>query len=261
MKYDRFIGIDYSGAKTPLSRNAALQVYLCRSGQHPQLVPSPSSTGKSRRNWCRREIAAWLVDQARQNTPFIAGIDHGFSFPLSYFNRYRLRCWDQFLVDFAQHWPTDQDDINVDMLRRRDEGAESKRKGENNEFRLTETWSSSAKSVFQFDVQGSVAKSTHAGIPWLRRLRKDLGDRLHFWPFDGWNPAEGKSVVAEIYPSIFRNRYPRQDRTCDQQDAYSVARWLSETSERGFLDRYFDPPLTDRERKIAALEGWILGIS
>ena len=26
----------------------------------------------------------------------------------------------------------------------------------------------SAKSVFHFDVQGSVAKSTHAGIPWLR---------------------------------------------------------------------------------------------
>jgi hypothetical protein len=33
--------------------------------------------------------------------------------------------------------------------------------------RLTEERAGSAKSVFHFDVQGSVAKSTHAGIPWL----------------------------------------------------------------------------------------------
>jgi hypothetical protein len=34
--------------------------------------------------------------------------------------------------------------------------------------RLTEERAGSAKSVFHFDVQGLVAKSTHAGIPWLR---------------------------------------------------------------------------------------------
>ena len=43
-----------------------------------------------------------------------------------------------------------------------------------------------AKSVFHFDVQGSVAKSTRAGIPWLRFIRQRLGARIHFWPFDGW---------------------------------------------------------------------------
>jgi hypothetical protein len=41
--------------------------------------------------------------------------------------------------------------------------------------------------VFYFDVQGSVAKSTHAGIQWLRFIRQRLGDRVHFWPFDGWD--------------------------------------------------------------------------
>jgi len=34
----------------------------------------------------------------------------------------------------------------------------------------------SAKSVFHFDVLGSVAKSTHVGIPWLRYIRER-------WPF------------------------------------------------------------------------------
>src|SRR5262249_54846432 len=43
--------------------------------------------------------------------------------------------------------------------------------------------------------------STHAGIPWLRFLRKNLGDRVHFWPFDGWKVPPGKSAVVEVYPA------------------------------------------------------------
>ena len=58
--------------------------------------------------------------------------------------------------------------------------------------RLTEERAGGAKSVFHFDVQGSVAKSTHAGIPWLRFIRRQLGARVHFWPFDGWDiPDQG----------------------------------------------------------------------
>jgi hypothetical protein len=42
----------------------------------------------------------------------------------------------------------------------------------------------SANSNFQFDVQGQVAKSTHAGSPWLYRIRQAVGKKVHFWPFD-----------------------------------------------------------------------------
>ena len=57
-----------------------------------------------------------------------------------------------------------------------------------------------------FDVQGSVAKSTHAGLPWLRHLRRECKRSVHFWPFDGWGIPEGSSVVAEIYPSLWTRR-------------------------------------------------------
>jgi hypothetical protein len=30
---------------------------------------------------------------------------------------------------------------------------------------------------------------------------------IHFWPFDGWAVPEDRSVIAEVCPSIFRNRY------------------------------------------------------
>ena len=201
-----------------------------------------------------------MVDRATRPRGSLSGWHRSwFSFPIDYFKRYKLKSWDQFLSDFCRHWPTDQKGIQVDMVRSGIDGESPKRSGSNCEFRLVETWSSSAKSVFQFDVQGSVAKSTHAGLPWLLRIRNALGKHTHFWPFDGWIPPTGKSVVAEIYPSIFRNRYPRSDRTCDQQDAYSVARWLNHVSRHGFLERYFDPPLTTFERKRAGLGRMDLG--
>ena len=112
----------------------------------------------------------------------------------------------------------------------------------------------------QVHTPAGVAKSTHAGIPWLRRIRQAVGDKVHFWPFDGWSVPEGKSVIAEIYPSVFTKRYSASGRTPDQQAAYAVARWLSDCDRHGFLERYFNPPLTPEDRKVADLEGWILGI-
>ena len=111
--------------------------------------------------------------------------------------------------------------------------APGSRMGDAGELRLCERWTSSGKSVFHFDVQGSVGKSTDAGIPWLKRLCDETGERIHFWPFDGWLPVPGKSVVAEVYPSIFRNRYAREGRTADEQDAYAAARWMVDMDARG----------------------------
>ena len=160
------------------------------------------------------EVAAWLAERLQQEDRCWVGIDHGFSFPLDYFKRNKLKTWPAFLEDFVQHWPTAGDNATVEQFR-----SKSKRTGDAKELRLTDRWTSSAKSVFQFDVQGSVAKSTHAGLPFLKQLR-DQNPNLHFWPFNGWDVPEGKSVVAEIYPSLFRNRYPRESRTVDQQDAF-----------------------------------------
>lgn len=254
MRFDQYIGIDYSGAATPTSRLKGLQVFVASAGQYPSRVLAEPDHPTW--NWTRKGVAEWLISIAETDTRFIVGIDHGFSFPLSYLKRYELFSWEEFLRDLVVHWPTAGDHDYVEFSR---EGNE--RTGENTEFRLCERWSSSAKSVFQFDVQGSVAKSSHAGIPWLLRIREKLGDRVHFWPFDGWLPPDDRSVIAEVYPSIFRNRYLREGRTTDEQDAYSIARWLCESDERNILSRYFEPPLTNQERQIADLEGWILGIA
>jgi hypothetical protein len=49
--------------------------------------------------------------------PTLVGIDHGFSFPLRYFEVHRLKPdWSAFLDDFQRHWPTDEN-IYVDCVR------------------------------------------------------------------------------------------------------------------------------------------------
>jgi hypothetical protein len=117
-----------------------------------------------------------------------------------------------------------------------------------------------AKSVFHFDVPGSVAKSTHAGLPWLRFLRERTAGHVHFWPFSGWDIPPGRSVVAEVYPALWRYTHAPVGLTGDQGDAYAAAAWMRQADFEGSLAGYFAPPVTDDERKRAEIEGWILGV-
>ncbi len=83
--------------------------------------------------------------------------------------------WPAFLDDFQQHWPTGEDLTYVDFVRNGAVGNGTARPGDSRWRRLTEVRAGAAKSVFRFDVQGAVAKSTHAGLPWLLYLRERLG--------------------------------------------------------------------------------------
>jgi len=252
--FSRYIGIDYSGGRAPVSRLRALQVYESEGDAAASAV---SPLDKGARNWCRKEIALFVEKTLNQAYPCIIGINHGFSFPVTYFDRHDLESWDEFLGHFYSYWPTDHDHMYVGKVR-----TQNPPSGTNDELRLCETWTVGTHSVFDFDIQGSIAKSTHAGLPWLKRLRDDPGIKktTHFWPFDGFSIESGRSVLVEVHPSLVRGRYPHLDHTVDQQDAYAVAMWLRDMDLRGALDGYFNPPLTLPERQKAKLEGWILGV-
>ena len=256
--FARTIGIDYSGAQTPNSSLKGLRVYMALGDAPPvEILPPPSP----RKYWTRRGIAEWLVELLAEDTPTLIGIDHGFSFPLRYFESYRLLPdWPLFLDDFQRHWPTDEDHTYVDFVRDGVCGDAEARWGHARWRRLTEERAGGAKSVFHFDVQGSVAKSTHAGIPWLRFIRRRLGARVHFWPFDGWDIPLGRSAIAEVYPALWSRGFVNEGRTADQHDAYSIAAFLSRADRDGSLAALLKPELSSNERMTAKVEGWILGV-
>ena len=222
-----------------------------------EVLPPPIQ----RKYWTRRGIAEWLVEIVQDSNQPLIGIDHGFSFPLRYFETYHiLPDWHTFLDDFHAHWPTDEDHVYVDFVRDGTVGNGAARSGRTRWKRLTEERSGSAKSVFHFDVPGSVAKSTHSGLPWLRFIRQQAKKRTHFWPFDGWEVLVDKSVLVEAYPSLWRSTYANEGLTPDQHDAYCIASWMRDSDLDGTLGEFFNPTLSHAEKMIAQVEGWILGV-
>lgn len=255
--FERYVGIDYSGAQTPSSSLKSLRVYAADRLTTPQEVEPPRSP---RKYWTRRGVAQWLVERLSEGPPTLVGIDHGFSFPLQYFEHYGLPLdWPSFLDDFQRHWPTDED-IYVDFVRDGSIGNGAARSGNPRWRRATELRARTAKSVFHFDVQGSVAKSTHAGIPWLRYIRERVKRHVHFWPFDGWSVPPNRSVIAEVYPALWSRRFPTEGRTTDQQDAFAIAKWMRALDSGRGLEAYFHPTIEPQERQKAEIEGWILGV-
>ena len=255
--FQRYIGIDYSGAKTPSSSLPGIRVYQATGEESPTEVQPPPSPKKY---WTRQGLAYWLETELSKSSPAIAGIDHGFSFPLRYFETHHLKPdWPSFLEDFHRHWPSDEAQTSVEMIRKGLVGNGAARGGNTRWRRITEQ-RTRAKSVFHFDVQGQVAKSTHSGLPWLRYLRHQLGQKVHFWPFDGWEIPPKRSTIVEVYPGLWSGQFPSGDRTSDQHDAFTACAWLKQADREDRLASFLKPSLSPWELSVAEVEGWILGV-
>ena len=64
MRFERYIGIDYSGAKSPLSRLRGLQVYETDGDGPPEKIRPPA---KGVKNWSRREVTQFCQEALNQN--------------------------------------------------------------------------------------------------------------------------------------------------------------------------------------------------
>jgi hypothetical protein len=105
-QFQRYIGIDYSGAEGPDSSCKGLRVYMAEgSGEPIQVQPPPSP----RRYWTRRGLAEWLCGELGDETPTLVGIDHAFSFPMAYLDRHRL----------PRDWPIEPQRVFRPVVRRR----------------------------------------------------------------------------------------------------------------------------------------------
>lgn len=252
--FHRYIGIDYSGASTPSKPLSGLQVFVADHRNEPRQQRDPES-----RNWSRSRLASWLRDLLLEDTPTIVGIDHAFSYPLAAMDEPARRSWDDFLAWFEEWWQTQEKTV-LDCREANLERLQGY--GKEEILRLADRWVPTAMPVCGgWEANGpNVFYSTHAGIPWLRWLRREAAGRVHFWPFDGFAVLAGKSVVAEVYPRVFRRRYPTR-LTGDERDAWLVCQWLKDRDEKGLLAPYFQPPLDEEEARRARIEGWILGVA
>jgi hypothetical protein len=113
--FARYIGIYYSEVQTPPASLPGLRIYGGDKGGPlaVEIAPPPSA----RKYRTRRGIAECLVERLAGETPTLVGIDHGFSFPLRYFEAHALKPdWDILLEAFQRHWPTDKDQAFADFV-------------------------------------------------------------------------------------------------------------------------------------------------
>lgn len=254
--FERYIGIDYSGAAEPDKPVNGLRVFVAGRERAPEQERDDQARSGL---WSRERLAVWLRDRLQEEVPTIVGIDHAFSYPLEAMDGVAPENWDGFLEWFEARWLTRKATVRECL------GPHEKTLTAHKEtLRLTDRWAPTAMPLCSgWEGKGpNVFFSTHAGIPWLRWLRQEMVGTIDFWPFDGFEVRPGRSVVAEVYPRIFRRRYERETELLgDQRDAWLVCRWLQDRDAKNLIGPYFRPPLDESEERQALVEGWILGVA
>lgn len=126
-----------------------------------------------------------------------------------------------------------------------------------------------AKSIWQLTGQGAVGGQSLVGIPVVKALADELGDKAKVWPFQtGWRaltPADvdGLEVVfAEVYPAVV-NAKPEAGKIVDKAQVRALTEHFAKLDEQGKLGAMFGPTTAASLETAAAVEseeGWILGV-
>lgn len=244
-----FIGMDYSGAGEPARPQPGLKVAIAAPGEWPRIVPGPHRNGQ----WCRKSLFEWLVETERNGRPALIGIDHALGLPASWMKSRGVRTWPALM-----RWVVETLRTDLRPVRHAREELDFPTPAEG--WRLCDRRTPGAKSLFHFDVPGTVASSTLAGLPWIAHWRQLARKHILFWPFEGWMPAPGQSMVAEVFPTLWRGLQSPAGLCEHARDAWVVSRWLETTCTTGRLREFLHPRLTPAERAAARREGWILGM-
>lgn len=122
-----------------------------------------------------------------------------------------------------------------------------------------------AKSIWQLTGAGAVGGQSLVGIPAVKRLADELGDKALAWPFEtGWRAltaedlAGREAVLAEIYPALVPAR-PEPGEIADRAQVRAIAEHFAKLDETGKLAALFGPRPGEDAGLVEQEEGWILG--
>lgn len=218
--FERFIGIDFSGAQGPGLRGLRV-AEAPQSSRAVRLIPNPYRKSGL---WRRSDLGNWLSAQVRAGQGrVLVGMDLAFGFPyadrVAYFPGLRngpktvRELWN--LVDRE----SGGDDIAEFYAGRvyLDDRSTLKRyflhgthRGDLYEGRTRVIESScrtvkgtNPTTVFNLVGPATVGVSSLAGMRLARWLDRELAEQIAFWPFDHERCDDATMVVTEIFPRLY----------------------------------------------------------
>jgi hypothetical protein len=126
-----------------------------------------------------------------------------------------------------------------------------------------------AKSIWQTFGNGTVGGQALVGMPRVKQLADEMGDKAKIWPFQtGWRTQTEadlggvEAVFAEVYPAL-SDAKPDPGEVLDRAQVRALCEGFSRLDEAGKLGAAFGPQTaatTDVLDDVEREEGWILGV-
>ena len=204
--FDRFVGVDWSGAGG--RQYSGIAVAECRQGSGaPALVQPPG------RRWRRTDFVDWMAAQADRGERLLVGIDCAFALPApmasallgagypapalwAYIDAHCAEAEDFFGGPFALHerhsahfWHEGPRPAGFAELHRA------------TEYACRVAGLGAPESPLKLVGARQVGKGGLAGMRVLHALKMRLGGRFAVWPFDP--PGDAHIVCIELYPRLF----------------------------------------------------------
>lgn len=205
--FDRFIGIDWSGAKSPINTRSIAVAQCARGTASPLLSPGP---------WSRRRVFEHLLTIAASGPRTLVGIDANFGYAQTigtqqFGEDYDFRtlwqavekssgAFDNFFAGgFWEAWP----EYFWTQGKKPDSVTLPKR--------VTEQACIAAglghpESPFKLLGPKQVGKGGLAAMRIAWELKRSIGDALCVWPFEREIANSATVVISEIYPRQFLKR-------------------------------------------------------
>lgn len=198
--FDRYVGIDWSGAAQPGYPGVAVAV--CAPGRAaPVLVPPPART------WTRGAVLDWLRAEIARPQRLLVGFDFAFALPgdgrpaSELWAEVEARCagdadllGSRFAVGDPRFWTAGPRPADWNAQPRRTETA------------CRDAGLGNPQTPFQLIGAKQVGKGALAGMRLLHALEREARERIAIWPFDPAAGRDPRSVACEIYPRLFIRR-------------------------------------------------------
>ena len=205
MKFDSFIGIDWSGDKNKSQKG--LSIALCKDMKKAPKIIKPKED-----YWSRTELIDWLVRMISKKKTLV-GFDFSFSYPFYDYNSYFPGLKDSPINPLSLWKFIDKKNSNKknfyggeiwNVKPFADFYNSPKLKGPlfKSRRRVTEIYAKekicSPSPTFNCVGPGSVGTGTLAGMRVLNLLK----NKLNIWPFNN-DYISNKSVLVEIFPTYY----------------------------------------------------------